>query len=220
MMRKELLRGLGLGRLGLLRSESLASNDPQGQILAGHRFGKWIGLLAGSARCQNIVEIGTWKGLGSTRLLAEALAFRPNVHALSIEASWPFHSQAQRNLVGCVNPTLLYGKIVSESDLDVGDLTPEESAWLEEDIRNLRSAPNVLAEMPDSIDLLLLDGGEFSSKAEFNVLLSRLRGFVLLDDTRVRKNRDVEAFLKSSTSWICLDTGDDRNGWSVWVLAD
>lgn len=84
MIRKALLRGFRLGMLGMFRRGNPSSNDPQGQILAGHRFGEWISLLAGSARCEKIVEIGTWKGLGSTRLLAEALEFRPNVHALSI----------------------------------------------------------------------------------------------------------------------------------------
>lgn len=177
---KRFSRSSALSMLAYSSSGNPARDNPQGQILASHRLGEWIGLLAASARCQNIVEIGTWKGLGSTRLLANALESRPDAHALSIEANRLFHTQAKKNLTGCVNLTLLYGTLVSESDLDVSDLTPEESAWLSEDILNFGSAPNVLPEMPDRVDFLLLDGGEFSSKAEFNILLPRLQGFVLL----------------------------------------
>lgn len=80
-------------------------------------------------------------------------------------------------------------------------------------------APFVLDQLPESIDLLLLDGGEFSSWSEFQVLRNRLTKYLFLDDTHVRKNSAVRKWLlKTPDSGFALAfESTDRNGWSVFI---
>jgi len=188
-----------------------------GQIRLDGRFGRWIALLAGSDHVTSLLEIGTWKGMGSTALIARALEGRTGVHAVSIESNVEFHKIAQQNLKSFQQPELIWGSIVSHGELDEENLTGQEPVWLQDDLTALEAAPVLKSEIPDTLDFLLLDGGEFSSWAEFMILLPRLKKFVLLDDTFVRKNRKTDAFLRASPEWLLIDSGRDRNGWSVWL---
>ena len=195
--------------------------EPQGQILESTQLGKWISVLAAEADVHSIVEIGTWKGLGSTLLIARSLAQTGKAAKfLSIEARKDFHDLAMRNLAQESSVELLWGTIVSKSDLDRENLEEHELPWLQEDETAIASAPNLASSMPDVVDLLVLDGGEFSTWAEFSFLLPRLTRYLVLDDTRVRKARKVERFLTSAGGWYRIGQGFDRNGWSVWVLAE
>lgn len=112
---------------------------------------------------------------------------------------------------------LIYGRLVHEDDLDSEGLTALEEGWFAQDLESLRSAPMASDLIPREIDFLLLDGGEFSTWAEFEALRDRVKGFLLLDDTRVRKNKRVEATLCSDPGWTRLASGPLRNGWSVWA---
>lgn len=165
----------------------------------------------------SLVEVGTWKGMGSTLLIANSLVGRDDVVAVSFEANRDFYRIAEKNLSDFERPQLVWGSIVEPGELDESGLTEEESVWLREDLAALEIAPLARFALPDRIDFLLLDGGEFSSWAEFMYLLPRLTRFVLLDDTLVRKNRRVDEFLHRSAEWCLLDWGADRNGWAVWL---
>jgi len=215
----------GLVRIGVLRFLGLAKKrkfnrpDPQGQILDESRFGMWVKLLSGSEEVSSIVEIGTWKGLGSTKLIAEAIRERENVVALSLEADESIHRIARSNLSEYAQGglELIHGTIVGSSELNTELLSAEEKKWLRDDLEVIERAPRVDHLMPEKVDFLLLDGGEFSSEAEFRFFEDRLKRWLLLDDTKVRKNRNVEIILQSSANWHRCDFGDDRNGWSVWL---
>lgn len=195
---------------------------PQGQVQTTDRLGAWIHLLSSEDAVHEIVEIGTWKGLGTTLIVAGAIAQRENAHFLSLEANRNFHDTAVKNLrkkkVNKVN--LIWGSIVSSDELDYSELGPEENVWLGQDLSALESCPNVMHLIPDRIDLLILDGGEFSTWSEFNRLLPRVHGFIVLDDTRVRKSKKAERYLESSSQYVRVGHGADRNGWSVWKRAN
>lgn len=195
------------------------ARSPQGQILDDSRFGAWLQLLSSSESVRSVVEIGTWKGLGSTKIISEAIRDRDDANAVSFEANFGFHETAVRNLRRYASDrlTLVYGTLVEEQDLETENLSPLEAKWLVDDLRAIRAAPLVRDSVPPSIDLLLLDGGEFSSFGEFTFLEPRLTGWVLLDDTLTRKNRKVEFILQQSRGWVRCDWGEDRNGWSVWM---
>ena len=83
----------------------------------------------------------------------------------------------------------MYGRLVHEDALDSDDLTALEEGWFAQDLESLRSAPMANDLIPREIDFLLLDGGEFSTWAEFEALRDRVKGFLLLDDTRLKKNK-------------------------------
>ena len=199
------------------RKPKFTHAELNGQIRDNSRFGSWVYMLAGATSVSSIVEIGTWKGLGSTALIAQAVKNKPQAIAISVEARKEFHEIAKKNLRDFPPISLLWGSLVQPAALDRLRLTQTEKNWFSEDLKNISASPNVTSAMPESIDFLLLDGGEFSSWAEFELLLPRLTGFLLLDDTQVRKNYKVQKFVSASDDWQLLDGGDDRNGWSVWM---
>ena len=210
--------------LSLLRlaSRRITSKfGPQGQVQPADRLGEWIHLLSSEDAVHKIVEIGTWKGLGTTLIVANAIAQRDNVSFVSLEANRNFHDTAVKNLrkkrVYGVN--LIWGSIISSEDLDSSELTAEEKLWLEQDLSALESCPDVKHLVPDEIDLLILDGGEFSTWSEFNWLLPRVRRFIVLDDTRVRKSKKADRYLESSSQFVRVGHVADRNGLSVWTKA-
>lgn len=98
----------------------------------------------------------------------------------SLEANKVFHEVAQRNLHREKNVQLMWGTIVSPEDLDRTDLEEHEVPWLSEDEKCLVEAPNVLHLLPNRIDLLILDGGEFSTWSEFLALEARLARYSCL----------------------------------------
>lgn len=204
--------------LGALRNFVQKTEEPQGQILATSRLGRWIQLVASEPGVESIVEIGTWKGLGSTLLVSNSIRESGESTVFySLEANKVFHEIAQRNLHRERNVQLIWGTIVSPEDLDRTDLEEHEVPWLLEDEKCLVEAPNVLHLLPNRIDLLILDGGEFSTWSEFLALEARLARYLVLDDTKVRKCRRVETYLSSSNRWVQISMGTDRNGWSVWM---
>ena len=169
-------------------------------------------------KVQHIVEIGTWKGRGSTAIIRRAALSRADPIAVySLDANRVFYNIARKNIPkdGAVN--LLMGRIVAVSDLDTQNLSAEEEEWYRADKQAIEEAPNVLGELPETIQLCVLDGGEFSSHAEFNALYPRLSRWLILDDTFVRKNKSVHASLRENSEWVEVSSGSDRNGWAVWL---
>jgi hypothetical protein len=190
----------------------------QGQIHLDSSLGMWIHLLSLDVKVQHIVEIGTWKGRGSTAIIRRAALSRADPIAVySLDANRVFYNIARKNIPkdGAVN--LLMGRIVAVSDLDTQNLSAEEEEWYRADKQAIEEAPNVLGELPETIQLCVLDGGEFSSHAEFNALYPRLSRWLILDDTFVRKNKSVHASLRENSEWVEVSSGSDRNGWAVWL---
>ena len=111
---------------------------------------------------------------------------------------------------------LIWGTVISIDDLNTQDLTGDEGKWLEDDVAALKNCPNVLHELPQSIDLLLLDGGEFSTLAEFQLLSSRVTKWLILDDTNTRKCRTIATNIRTGmTPFTPIVDSDDRNGFMV-----
>jgi len=111
---------------------------------------------------------------------------------------------------------LIHGGIVNSSEMDhfnLGYQHPDESKWFEEDKVALSSCPNVLNELPNEIDLLFLDGREFTTKAEFSKLENRSK-IVILDDTTARKCKDIRTHvIDNQTKYkILFDKPECRNG--------
>ena len=79
----------------------------------------------------------------------------------------------------------------------------------------LSSCPVVTGLLPSEIDLLLLDGGEFSGAAEWAVLQERAVGWVLLDDTSTRKNANVLSMIIGDPRFEVIDVSAERNGTAI-----
>lgn len=204
---------LGLGRL----RKRFKIKGESGQVSRRSGLGRWLYHLALEDDVDTIVEIGTWNGLGSTKLIDKALGLRKlPAKAYSLEANQEMFNYARRN-ANLSNVELVYGTLVTESDLDQDNLSATEKQWFHSDALALREAPLVSDRLPEVIDLLFLDGGEFSTYAEFEFLQHRVRRWLVLDDTHTRKCQAVEKELNGSSVFLKVAAGTDRNGWSVWM---
>ena len=204
-----------------------------GQIKPDTAAGEWLIRLAGRNDVINIVEFGTWSGLGSTMCVLDGIGGE-NKRFISIEPCKEMFSIAKANLAGRA-VELLNGTIVSRDDLnwfdhddvnsafdgEVGPLVDRAKswfnrAWLQVDIDNSLHCDYVLDYMPSSIDLLILDGGEYSSYPEWLKLGGRSR-FVFLDDTCTFKCFRIRREILRSGDFVMLaDDLDDRHGYSVF----
>ena len=192
---------------------------PKGQITADSGIGRWIELLAATDDVETVVEIGTWRGDGSTSCIVRGFSRRPSGpgFALCLEVHEQMALEAGRRHRHSAGVQVTWGSIVSQDDLDLEGLSDVEREWASQDIDALRVAPNVLDRLPTAIDLLILDGGEFSTYAEFRNREPRVRQWIILDDTKTRKCRRIldEISRPEFESWIPVWSSGERNGVAV-----
>jgi len=180
----------------------------------------------GGKDIKNIVEIGTWNGLGSTICILQGIQGK-EVQFWSLECNKEKHDAALDSLSDVIDERvkLLWGSIV-----DISGVTSERylfnfpslvesdtlKAWFKVDLENCAVCPKVLDQLPEHIDFLLLDGGEFTTLYEFSLLLGRCRKYIVLDDTLIDKCKEVRKVLTNNFEWceiVCLDS---RNGFSIF----
>jgi hypothetical protein len=87
--------------------------------------------------------------------------------------------------------------------------------WNKIDFDNMKNKPLFLnrTDLPDMFDMILLDGGEFSTYYEYLQIKDRCKTLVL-DDTCVPKCRAIAEELRSQPNkWnIIIDDTTERNG--------
>ena len=187
-----------------------------GQINLDSAAGDAIFKISSEDEVLSIVEIGTWNGAGSTKCVIEGIVNKPQASFYSLECDRTRYELALTNITPQDNVHVILGRIVEVSDLDIVGLGEDEATWLAEDLKAMSEVSDVLEELPSKIDFLILDGGEFSTAAEFNKLIERTT-YVFLDDTSIRKNRGNRSWLIESDDFEQLeDFPEDRNGWCLF----
>tara|TARA_R110000824_G_scaffold218435_4_gene405105 strand:+ start:11732 stop:12322 length:591 start_codon:yes stop_codon:yes gene_type:complete len=185
-------------------------------------LGRAIVDIAKREDVKTIVEIGTFNGMGSTRCILEGLKGRTNYLFHSYECCNEHYNEAIKNNEKFMGDKfkIILGKIVEESEIakwfDNGDLGERENSWIKADLKNMKEVKNVFHTVPDDIDLLVLDGGEFSTYPEYRLLKSRSR-IIALDDTKTRKCKKIKEELLQSDAKIILDS-DERHGVAIFSL--
>jgi len=139
------------------------------------------------------------------------------------------HNEAKINLLPLHNFNLIYGTITTLEEITPKMENDKEALyynqWLYEEKIHLKNAPLVLDIIPGKIDLLVLDGGEYSSSLEFEKLYKRSR-FIVLDDTapmrsdshgHILKNSQVREFILANPDQFRIIEDDlkDRNGYLI-----
>lgn len=210
---------------------------PLGQILPESNFGQVLTRLA--VHSQTIVEIGCWRGGGSTKCLASGLV-RPEQRMWSVEASPEMIAEAR-----ALNPderiTFLCGTILTPEECDplgvllypgeIKKATPDRflppvnsplRTHAEAEMKACAKLPYVGDQIPEQMDLLLLDGGEYSTRFEFVKLMHRAR-VIALDDIRkdtawknYRNHMGLSAPINTIGWQMMFHRPYERNGWSVF----
>jgi len=185
-------------------------------------LGQRIVEIAAHKSITNIVEVGTWNGLGTTRCILEGLKHKTTYNFLSFECNPEMYLQAIDNNKNKLSNNFFIhlGKLVDEDTIDNwfdhGSLIPDQVMWLREDKERMSKIPNLSFLLPEKIDFLLLDGGEFSTFYEWRLMKDRAN-YVVLDDTKCLKCKAIrEEVLNSAEFKILEDNPDHRHGFLIF----
>ena len=188
-----------------------------GEILAVSDRGKILRVACQIPSVSSIVEVGTLDGTGSTKLIIEELSIKARgsrtVQLVTVEANKAAHELAIANIGRPEIPVqIVHGSLIHvDSPLLLVGLNHQESVWFQSDANTrFTNVPNILEHIPAQFDLLVLDGGEFTTFNDYLVLRNRCT-YLFLDDINVRKNRLVlQTALDDGFS--LLKVTDEANG--------
>lgn len=197
----------------------------KGQINLDTVEGKLIYDIIMNYDVKYIVEIGTWNGMGSTKCVIEAIKDKKQkINFQSVELYPEMFKQALENLSEDLKYVQLFnGKIIEYDDLFWFDhstidfnLDEHGRLYFKKDLEYIKSANNVLNSLFEKIDILILDGGEYSTYPEWQKLKNRTN-IVILDDTRILKCSKIRKEIIESGEYITLyDDLNTRNGFSIF----
>jgi hypothetical protein len=195
-------------------------NSYSGQIRRNHEIGMWITFLASLPSVNSIVEIGTWNGKGSSKAIVRGVMLKSKPKRLPVtvcgyEINPEMAKSAGKVLRRFTFFKVIYGSVINIQDLDRNNLGETEKIWLEQDVAWMKNAPNVYSTVPECIDLLILDGGEFSTFAEFRLLNERVTDWIILDDTNTRKCAEILKLVKDEKRFQVIYESDERHGTAV-----
>ena len=204
-----------------------------GKITLNTDRGKSIIDVIKNNNINTIVEIGTWKGGGTTTCVLENIT--PDVNFISIETNEDFYNEAKNNLSEYINKyekfKLIHGRIVDMKEVarffngvDLNshpEVTPEQHLnWFLEDFHNFNKCENILNKIPSEIDLLILDGGEYSTQIEWSLLKDKTK-IVVLEDITMLKTKSIYDDLNKNLEYECLKhIGYEGNGFAIFKKKD
>lgn len=193
-----------------------------GQINTTTEFGREIARICSDNRYSTICEVGAWNGDGSTRCIYEGIKNRPNAHIYSIEGDSSMFEIAKRVWTGNPRVTLMFGtlhrNIMTAKEVETHPRFHKVSEHYyihyTNELRTVSSSPLVT---PPPCDVILLDGGEFSTEGDWKALYHDKLQVVMIDDTQVIKTNRILNELLNNPSWKCLrNEPTDRNGWAIF----
>jgi len=207
------------------------TTSPTGQINEKTAVGRFLIDFIKIQDISNILDIGTWNGLGSTKCFLTALKDKTYNSFISIECNKDKHLIAIRNLSSLIkeNDKLLWGSIVKADEINIDrvyEIFPafkdntEFQRWHSIDIKNIEISPYIFDELPEKIDVVLFDGGEFTTYFEFEKIFSMCNRFIFLDDCNVDKCMRIRNYLKSLENWKEFVYIPERNGFCGFIKID
>jgi hypothetical protein len=191
-----------------------------GQILPNTHFCENIHLVISKYKPKNILEIGTWRGLGSTKCIIDAIiANYLDCNFISLESNDQFYAEAKHNLKNYLNyVNLLYGRIIEPTDILAYIQNKKilaNNQWLLSDLNDIDKNNNVANMLPDKIDFCLFDGGEYSTYPEWILLKDKIH-IIALDDTKTDKCNIIRQEIRQNiNNYNILIDSDERNGFMI-----
>jgi len=200
-----------------------------GQINLNTDLGQIIYKFVSENKIDTVVDIGTWNGLGTTHCVLKALEDTHNsqTQLITIELYPEMFEAAKINLAKYLaNPhikfKMLLGRIIEFEEVywldhkkEINLSEAHTQLWYFKDMKLLAESQSILHEIPNKIDLLILDGGEYTTYPEWQKLKNRAKYFIL-DDTNVLKCAKIRKEILSDSRYeILYDVTNKRNGYLV-----
>ena len=195
------------------------TQNKQGQI--DDTFAKDIELYASLPQYKTFLEIGTWNGQGTTKAFVNGLKNRNDYVFYSLECNKDKSNDA-RKLYNDDKIHILNEVIWNEEPSDFYEIFPQcktnemYKMWNNVDIINMKKCKLFLnnTNLPDIFDVILLDGGEFTTYYEFQILKNKCK-ILILDDINVDKCKLIVREIYGDKSWKILKKSNARNGYLI-----
>jgi hypothetical protein len=200
-------------------------NQSIGQINLNTKFGQLIKNYSENNNIKSILEIGTWNGLGSTRCIVEGLQNRTNDDYVfySLECNTEKSTIAKNLYINFKNVHILNEVVINSMPNNIYEIFPEillnpnYEYWNTIDFENMKDKELFLDKksLPEIFDLILLDGGEFTTFFEYQLLKDKCK-YLMLDDINVPKcNLIVKEIENDSEKWEIIEKENERNGFLI-----
>ena len=186
-------------------------------------FSKDIEKYAADLKFKTFLEIGTWNGLGSTRAFSKGFKNRNDDYVFySLECNKEKCADAAKLYTDNDKIHILNEVIWNEEPDNFYQIFPQclsnemYKHWNEVDIINMKKCSLFLnnTNLPNIFDVILLDGGEFTTYYEFQLLKNRCK-ILMLDDVNVDKCKLIVQELSSDPSWKIIKQINIRNGYLI-----
>lgn len=194
-----------------------------GQINMNSKFGTCIFNICSDNTIRNIIEVGTWNGQGSTTCVMNGILKRSNSTLYSIEANSNMYNRAinfwkkydtKKKLV-LINGTL-HNKIADLNELNIF-YNNNIPYYYASEKQMIEKSSIINIENIQDVDVIILDGGEYTTLEDFNILIQKNPKYICLDDTNVYKCKNIRYTLLNDNNWVIYDENlNDRNGWSIF----
>jgi hypothetical protein len=198
-----------------------AKDQNVGQI-NNDSFSSEITKYASDFAYKSFLEIGTWNGLGSTRAFANGFKNRNDYVFYSLECNKDKSMDAALLYADNKNIHILNEVIWNEEPSNFYTIFPQclsdsmYKHWNEVDLINMKKCDLFLkrSNLPNIFDVLLLDGGEFTTYYEFQILKNRCK-ILMLDDINTDKCKLIVNEIESDPSWKIIKKEMTRNGFLI-----
>jgi hypothetical protein len=194
----------------------------KGQI-SDDAFARDIQQYAAKSEYKSFLEIGTWNGLGSTKAFVDGFKDRTDDFIFySLECNKDKWADASKLYAGNPKLQLLNEVLWNEEPRDFYTIFPQcltnsmYKHWNEVDLINMKKCNVFLnrPNLPEVFDVVLLDGGEFTTYYEFQLLKKRCK-ILMLDDIAVDKCKKIVAEIEADPQWHILKRSNVRNGYLI-----
>jgi len=196
----------------------------KGQINDGD-FANRINEFAKDLNNTTFLEIGTWNGLGSTKQFVDELIMRHDDYEFySLECNSEKCNSARNLYVNLDKVFVLNEVIYNEDPKNFYEIFPQCQTdvmfkkWHEVDMENMKRCKLFLERdnLPEIFDVVLLDGGEFTTYFDFQELKDKCK-YLLLDDINVAKcTKIVEEIKSQPEKWEIIEENITiRNGFII-----
>ena len=200
-------------------------NSVPGQINLDNVQGRALfELVQKDTSIKNIVDIGSWNGIGTTLCCVLGAISRPvyqPVSIISLETNTEFYNIAiktweqrpGKEMIQFINGRLATTMLPEDEIKSHPTFIKNHfDLWYESDKAYFEKAPKI--NLQGTADLVIIDGGEYCGFSDYEQSLLLKPTYLYLDDTRTQKtDKALEHAIANDYDLLCKD--ESRNGFAV-----
>jgi len=200
-----------------------------GQVHMDTTFGKALYKMALRPDVNNIYELGTWYGGGSTKCLATGLKEKGKGELYTLEIYEPAWNYARKKyaeefpmvkfLLGC---SVSADGYIPKSDIPQKYLDEHFRLYYDRDIELSKRCVPMLKPICLAVhfEMILIDDNEYTGWAEFLIVQDYCKPkYLALHDTGTLKTMKVQEHLATAegkAKWKLINSGSDAANWEIY----